>query len=52
MSNLEEHIIKSFKERGVSDSTIKLYLFQLQQLNDGPIENLNKFEDISKLYYE
>lgn len=47
MSNLEEHIIKSFKERGVSDSTIKLYLFQLQQLNDGPIENLNKFEDIN-----
>lgn len=44
---MEEQIIKSFHDRHVSESTIKLYLFQLHQLNDGSIENLKKFEDIN-----
>lgn len=43
---MEEKIINSLKERGVSAPTIKLYLFQLRQINDGEIENLNKFEDV------
>lgn len=43
---MEEKIINSLKQRNVSDNTIKLYLFQLRQINDGEIENLKKFENI------
>jgi hypothetical protein len=43
---MEEKIINNLKERNVSDPTIKLYMFQLQQINDGIIENLKKFEDV------
>ena len=47
MTEIEEKFINSLKERGVSNSTISLYLFQLQQFNEGPIENFKKFEDIN-----
>jgi hypothetical protein len=47
MSEIEVKFINSLKERSISDPTIKLYLFQLHQLNDGPIENFKKFEDIN-----
>lgn len=49
MSDIEKKIINSLKERNVGDNTIKLYLFQLRQINDGEIENLNNFEDIPKV---
>lgn len=47
MSDIEKKIIDHLKSRNVSDPTIKLYLFQLRQINDGEIENLKKFEDIN-----
>ena len=46
---MEEKIIDHLKSRNVSDNTIKLYLFQLRQINNGEIENLNNFEDIPKV---
>jgi hypothetical protein len=49
MTEFEQKIINHLKERNVSDPTIKLYLFQLRQINDGEIENLKKFEDIPKV---
>ena len=49
MSDFEQKIIKHLKDRDVSDNTIKLYLFQLRQINGGEIENLNIFEDIPKV---
>jgi hypothetical protein len=44
---MEEHLIKSWKERGVSDPTIKLYLFQLRQLG-GNLENIDFLKDVNK----
>lgn len=49
MSDIEKKIIDHLKQRNVSDPTIKLYLFQLRQINNGEINNLNNFEDIPKV---
>ena len=49
MSDFEQKIIKHLKDRDVSDPTIKLYLFQLRQINGGEINDLNNFEDIPKV---
>jgi hypothetical protein len=43
---MEEQLAKSWSERGVSPSSIKLYLFQLQQLNGGELSDVNFLRDI------
>lgn len=49
MSDFEEKIINHLRSRNVSDNTIKLYLFQLRQINNGEINDLNNFENISNV---
>lgn len=47
---MEELLTKSWKDRGVSDNSIKLYLFQLRQLNGSePIENIDFLRDVPKI---
>ena len=47
MNEFENKIINHLKDRGVSEPTIKLYLFQLRQINNGKINDLKKFENIN-----
>ena len=47
MSDFEEKIINHLRSRNVSDNTIKLYVFQLRQINNGEINDLKTFEDIN-----
>lgn len=47
MSEFEQKIIKHLKDRNIGDNTIKLYLFQLRQINNGELNDLKKFEDIN-----
>jgi hypothetical protein len=44
---MEEHLIENLKNRGISNNSIKLYLFQLRQLNGGELENVDFLRDIS-----
>jgi len=44
---MEEHLIKCWKDRGVSDATVKLYLFQLKQL--GGLENIDFLKNVNKI---
>jgi hypothetical protein len=43
---MEEQLAKCWSERGVSPNSIKLYLFQLQQLNGGELSDVNFLRDI------
>jgi hypothetical protein len=45
---MEDFLIEQWKNKGVSDNTIKLYLFQLRQLNGEPLENIQFLKDVSK----
>lgn len=45
---MENNLIEQWKNRGVSDNSIKLYLFQLRQLNGSePIENIDFLRDVN-----
>jgi hypothetical protein len=46
---MEEQIAKSWSNRGVSPSSIKLYLFQLRQLNGGELTDINFLKDIPEI---
>jgi hypothetical protein len=46
---MEEQLAKCWSERGVSPSSIKLYLFQLQQLNGGELSDVNFLRDIPEI---
>ena len=47
---MEELLTKSWKDRGVSDNSVKLYLFQLRQLNGSePIEDIDFLRDVSRV---
>lgn len=45
---MEEFLIKSWKDKGVSAPTIKLYLFQLRQLNGEPLQDIEFLKDVTK----
>ena len=45
---MEEHLIEQWKNKGVSDNTIKLYLFQLRQLNGEPLKDIEFLKDVTK----
>jgi len=46
---MEEQFIDNLKNRGVSDNSIKLYLFQLRQLNGGELQNIEFLRDIPEI---
>ena len=47
---MEEQFIENLKNRGVSPSSIKLYLFQLRQLNGSePIEDIDFLRDVPRV---
>ena len=47
---MEELLTKSWKDRGVSDNSVRLYLFQLRQLNGSePIENIDFLRDVNRV---
>jgi hypothetical protein len=45
---MEEYLIEQWKNKGVSAPTIKLYLFQLRQLNGEPLQNIDFLKDVTK----
>lgn len=45
---MEEYLIEQWKNKGVSAATIKLYLFQLRQLNGEPLQNIDFLKDVTK----
>ena len=45
---MEEYLAKCWAERGVSQNSIKLYLFQLRQLG-GDYENLDFLKDVERI---
>jgi hypothetical protein len=45
---MEEHLIEQWKNKGVSAPTIKLYLFQLRQLNGEPLQDIEFLKDVTK----
>jgi hypothetical protein len=46
---MEEFLTKSWSNRGVSPSSIKLYLFTLCQLNGGELTDINFLRDVPKI---
>jgi len=46
---MEEFLSKSWSNRGVSPSSIKLYLFTLCQLNGGKLTDINFLRDVPKI---
>ena len=47
---MEEQLVKSWSDRGVSPSSVKLYLFQLRQLNGSePIEDIDFLRDVPRV---
>jgi len=46
---MEEFLTKTWRNRGVSPSSIKLYLFQLQQLNGDELKDINFLRDVPKI---
>ena len=47
---MENNLIENWKNRGVSDNSIKLYLFQLRQLNGSEeLSDVNFLRDVPKI---